>query len=200
MNSPVRLGVSLDAATPTGFFFFSVRGFEALFLHAWVLACMVCLAPLFFLSVYLHRNVGLPGPAVAASNGLPVTALLGILPASAVHLCPSYWSGWMFNSLVVRLTHSSIFWQFWLFFVFKFVVVLLLLCKESQCIYLCLHLGQKSDLCLILQHDRKSCGNKTILHILPYITGIKKGLRLHMFFFPSYYKPQHMCLSHLRLL
>ena len=30
-----------------------------------------------------------------------------------------------FNSLVVGLPYSSIFWQFWLFFVFKFVVVLL---------------------------------------------------------------------------
>ena len=29
-----------------------------------------------------------------------------------------------FNSLVVGLPYSSIFWQFWLFFVFKFVVVL----------------------------------------------------------------------------
>ena len=30
-----------------------------------------------------------------------------------------------FNSLVVRLPYSLIFWQFWLVFVFKFVVVLL---------------------------------------------------------------------------
>ena len=30
-----------------------------------------------------------------------------------------------FNSLVVRLPYSSIFWQFWLFFVFKFVFVFL---------------------------------------------------------------------------
>ena len=30
-----------------------------------------------------------------------------------------------FNSLVVRFPYSSIFWQFWLFFVFKFIVVLL---------------------------------------------------------------------------
>ena len=31
-----------------------------------------------------------------------------------------------FNSLVVRLPYSSIFWQFWVFFFFKFVVVLFL--------------------------------------------------------------------------
>ena len=30
-----------------------------------------------------------------------------------------------FNSLVVRLPYSSIFWQFWLFFVFRFVVLLI---------------------------------------------------------------------------
>ena len=34
-----------------------------------------------------------------------------------------------FNSLVVRLPYSSIFCQFWLFFVFKFVVVLLLVVR-----------------------------------------------------------------------
>ena len=49
-----------------------------------------------------------------------------------------------FNSLVVGLPYSSIFCQFWLFFVFKFVVVLLLVCEEAKCIYLYLHLGQKS--------------------------------------------------------
>ena len=38
----------------------------------------------------------------------------------------------MFNSLVVRLPDSSIFWQFWLFFVFKFVVVLLLVVQGSE--------------------------------------------------------------------
>ena len=49
------------------------------------------------------------------STWLPVTA-----PPTSVDEC------FLFNSLVVRLPYSSIFWQFWLFFVFKFVVVLLL--------------------------------------------------------------------------
>ena len=48
-----------------------------------------------------------------------------------------------FNSLVVRLPYSSIFCQFWLFFVFKFVVVLFWLCEEAECVYLHLHLGWK---------------------------------------------------------
>ena len=34
-----------------------------------------------------------------------------------------------FNSLAFRLPYSSIFWQFWLFFVFKFVLILLLLVR-----------------------------------------------------------------------
>ena len=37
-----------------------------------------------------------------------------------------------FNSLVVRLPYSLIFWQFLLFFVFKFVVILLLFVGGSK--------------------------------------------------------------------
>ena len=37
-----------------------------------------------------------------------------------------------FNSLVVRFLYSSIFWQFWLVFVFKLVVVLLLVVWGSK--------------------------------------------------------------------
>ena len=51
-----------------------------------------------------------------------------------------------FKSSVVGLPYSSIFWQFWMFFVFKFVVVLFWLCEEAKCIYLYLHLGQKIKL------------------------------------------------------
>ena len=37
-----------------------------------------------------------------------------------------------FNSLVFGLPYSFIFWQFWLFFVFKFVVVLLLVVPGAK--------------------------------------------------------------------
>ena len=47
------------------------------------------------------------------------------------------------NSLVVRLPYSSIFCQFWLFFVFK-LLLSFWLCEEAQCVYLSHHLGQKS--------------------------------------------------------
>ena len=49
------------------------------------------------------------------STPLPVSAL----PTGLVEC-------FFYNFLVVRLPYSSLFWQFWLFFVFKFVVVLLL--------------------------------------------------------------------------
>ena len=101
---------------------FSVRGFDALFPHAGTLGCMVCLclAPQLFLPVYLHSSAGPPC--------LPVTTLQQVLsallpvsaPPTVLDEC------FFFNSLVVRLPCSLIFCQFWLFFVFKFVVVLLL--------------------------------------------------------------------------
>ena len=50
------------------------------------------------------------------------------ISAPAARLCPhtSLNECFFFSSLVVGLPYSLIFWQFWLFFVFKFVVVLLL--------------------------------------------------------------------------
>ena len=81
---------------------------------------MVCLAPQLFLQVYPFVNVGPPRPSAAAllcvlSTQLPISA-----PPTSLDEC------FFFNSLVVGLPYSLIFWQFWLFFVFKFVVVLLL--------------------------------------------------------------------------
>ena len=76
----------------------------------------------------------------------PVAALLWILstwlPVSAsptVGLDECFF----FNSLVVRLPYSSIFWQFWLV-LFLNLLSFFWLCEEAQCIYLCFHLGQKS--------------------------------------------------------
>ena len=56
-----------------------------------------------------------------------------------------------FNSLVVGLPFSSIFCQFWLFFVFKLLLSFFWLCKEAHCVYLCLHLGRKSQY-MIFKH------------------------------------------------
>ena len=48
----------------------------------------------------------------------------------------------LFKSLVVRYPYSLIFWQFWLFFVLRLVVILLLVVQGGKHVYLNLHLGQ----------------------------------------------------------
>ncbi|KAF6119791.1 hypothetical protein HJG60_010197 [Phyllostomus discolor] len=144
MNSPVRLGVSPTAAsTPTGVF---NQRFEALFPCTGTLRCEVYLAPQLFFPVYLHSNVGPPSLQATALSGLPVAALLGVLstwlpvsaPPTGLDEC------FFFKSLVVRFPYSLIFWQYWLFFVFKLLLSFFWLCEEAQCVYLHLHLGQKS--------------------------------------------------------
>ena len=104
-------------------------------------------------------------------QGLPATTLWGLLAAAwpaLFHNPPPRWvhqpppchessppgcpictpptgldECFFFNSLVVGLPYSSIFCQFWLFFVFK-LLSFFWLCEEAQCVYLRLHLGQKS--------------------------------------------------------
>ena len=127
---------------------------------------MVCFVPLLFLPVYLCTNVGL--------YGLPATALWGLLAAAwpaPLHNPPPRWvcqplpcqesspprlpvstrptgldECFFFISLVVGLPYSSIFCQFWLFFVFKLLLFLFWLCKEAQCVHLQLHLGREPHL------------------------------------------------------
>ena len=89
--------------------------------------CQIKKAPHLFLLVCTHTNVtslpaaALPAPLLQQPPGcesslpwLPVSAL-----STGLNAC------FFFKSLVVGLPYSSIFWQFWLFFVFKFVVLFL---------------------------------------------------------------------------
>ena len=86
-----------------------------------------------------------PAPQSATSLGLPAAALPRILssqlpvstPPTGLDEC------FFFISWVVR-PRSSIFCQFWLFFVFKLLLSFFWLFEEVQCVYLCLHLGRKS--------------------------------------------------------
>ena len=98
---------------------FSVRGFEALFPHTVAWGCMVCPTPQLFLLVYLHANVGPPSCQLLPCHASSLPWLPVCAPPTSLDEC------FFFNSLVVRLPYGSIFWQFWLFFAFKFVVVLL---------------------------------------------------------------------------
>ena len=79
-NSPVRLGVSQLQPLKV----FTARVFNALFPHAETLGSMVYLVPHFFLLVYSHVNVGLPGPPAAPSPICSSSHCLATDP-----LCPS---------------------------------------------------------------------------------------------------------------
>ena len=105
------------------------------------------------LPIYLCMNVGLrgllvvrlPAPFVPLSTSLGPTVATRVLstlvpvsaPPTGLDECS------FFNSLVVGVPYSSIFCQFWLFFVFK-LLSFFWLCEEAQCVYLHLHLGLKS--------------------------------------------------------
>ena len=121
-NFPMRLGVSHAAATPH---IFMARVFEAFFSCTGTLGCVVCLAPQLFLLVYLHVNVGLPAAASPTQSSSRMSSPPLLLP---INLDDCFF----FNSLVVGLPYSSIFWQLWLFFVFKFTVVLFLFLQGGK--------------------------------------------------------------------
>ena len=149
MNSLVRLGVSPALQASQGFI---ARGFEALISLTGTLGCVVCLASHLFLLSYPHVNVGPPTPpaaillarSVASPPQLPISAP----PTSLV----------FFNSLVVRLPHSSIFWQFWMFLFLNLLLAFFWLWEEAKHIYLCLHLGWSSKTQDILEQLCSSSG------------------------------------------
>ena len=128
MSSPVRLVVFPIAAPPTGV----LRGLR-LYFPAGALGLWVYLAPQLLLLVHLQVNMGLPSqqlPPHQVTSRCLATSPLG----PAARLRPSCRLGecFFFISLVVRLLYSSIFCQFWLFFVFKFVVALLLFVRGDK--------------------------------------------------------------------
>ena len=115
----------LSPLPPMGVF---SQWFEALFPCTGALGCVVCLAPQLFLLADLRVNVELPSPPAAAlprvlSAWLPISAL-----PTGVYEC------FFFNSLVVGLPYSPIFCQFWLLFVFKFVILLLVVRGGPVCL------------------------------------------------------------------
>ena len=105
-----------------------------------------------FLPVILYANVGPQGLLVVTLPALfvPQSASLWVglhcheSPPPLLHVSapPTSVDECFFISLVVGLPCSSISCQFWLFFVFKSLLSSFFwLCEETQCFYLCLHLG-----------------------------------------------------------
>ena len=89
---------------------------------------MVCFAPPLFLLVYLPVNVGPQGLLATILPPVLSTHLHISAPPTGLGECV------FFNSLVVVLPYSLIFWQFWLFFVFKLLFYFFWLCEEAQCV------------------------------------------------------------------
>ena len=118
--------------------------FRLYFLSTGTLGCMVYLAPQLFLPVYLHANVGAPAPPTTTLPALVLQVLPCLeysLPGLPLSTPPTGLDEcFFFNSFIVRLPYSSIFWQFWLF-LFLNLLLSFWLCKEAKCIYLHLRLG-----------------------------------------------------------
>ena len=88
-------------------------------------------------------SLACPIPQSTPSLGPPAAALPRVLSSPAALSAPPTGLDecFFFICLVVGLPYSSIFCQFWLFFVFK--LSFSWLCEEEQCVYLPLHLGRK---------------------------------------------------------
>ena len=137
----MRLRVSPAAAsTPTCVF---NQRFEVLFPQAGALGCVVC--------HLVHQLLPLR-PAATLPRVLST-------PPTGLDEC------FFFISLVVRLPYSSVFCQFWLFFVFKLFLSFFWLCEEAQCVYLRLQLGWKS-FCIIFKSIFRDRNIDLLFHLL----------------------------------
>ena len=129
------MGLSNELSCETGSFsrHYNPHKFLQLYfptLEIWAARCVLlpsCSSWFICMQMWDHPVCQLP----PRPSGLPAAALWQVLfvpppwlPVSA--LSTSLNECFSFNSLVVGLPYSSFFWQFWLFFVFKLVVVLVL--------------------------------------------------------------------------
>ena len=103
------------------------------------LGCMVCLTPQLFLSVYPHANKRLSWSANCCSHHL---AMCPLCPDCLSWLLLSVWMNvpsltpWLSDFHTVQFSGSSGCFLFQ-----NLLLSFFWLCKEAQCIYLCLHLG-----------------------------------------------------------
>ena len=121
-----------------------------------LVCCSVCLAPQLFLPVYLHVNVGPPRSTsccltqytshLLTHPGPPAATLLSPLhpsfpspPLLLVWMNVSSLTPWLSDFHTVQLSSSSGYVLFLNLFLSFFW-----LCEEARCIYLRLHVGQKS--------------------------------------------------------
>ena len=114
MNSPVRLGVSPTTTIPTGFYSQRFRGFISLHWNRW-LHCVShsqLFLPVICMQVWdcpVHQPPPCPPHQPPPCHRSFPPQPISTTPTS-LNEC------FFFNSLVVGLPCSSIFWKFWLFF------------------------------------------------------------------------------------
>ena len=136
MNCPVRLGVSSATITPTGFFSQGFWGFISPHWNSGLYClCRSQIVPLGSSpckcgTACSHKDLRTPIKLPPCCESSPPRLLVSASPTGLGEY-------FFFNSLVVRLPYSSTFWKFWLIFVFKFVVVLLLVLWGGT-VYLCM--------------------------------------------------------------
>ena len=110
---------------------FTGRGFDFLVCHAEILGFAVCIAPQLSPLAYLCTSVGAPDQPAPILPSWPA-ALSGIFSLLSISTPPASQDECFFISLIVKVPCSLIFWQFWLFTVFKFVVILLLVVQGIE--------------------------------------------------------------------
>ena len=129
---------------PTGVF---SQRFEALFPCTWTLGCTVCLTPQLFLPVYLHASVGPPTLQSAALSALAFQPPPCCESSPLSCLSPTLLPVWVNVSSLTCLLDFHTVWfsdsSGW--FLFLNLLFFFWLCEEAQCVYLCPHLGQKSE-------------------------------------------------------
>ena len=129
--------------------YFTARGLRFYFpaLEPWVegsVSLPCCSSQFFHTQMWDHQlPPHPPGPLPCCTScppQLPIST-----PPTRLDEC------FFFNSLVVRLPYSSVFWQFW-FFVFKFVVLLLVVQRSKVYLSLCQKFQLSFDLSLYLKY------------------------------------------------
>ena len=124
MDSAVRLGVSPIATTPTDFYCQRFWGFTFPTLELWVawsVSLPSCSSQCIRTQMCDCPVCQRPSCHESSLHRLPVS-----IPPTSLDEC------FFFNSLVVGLLYSSIFWQFWFLLFFKLVVILLLVVEGSE--------------------------------------------------------------------
>ena len=102
-------------------------------------------------SIFCQLQPGLPCSTICHLTGSTSRHLAQVLSAQLPVSTPPTGLGecFFFNSLVVRLPYIGFSVSSGCFLFLNLLLSFFCLCKEAQCVYLCLHLGQKPRVWII---------------------------------------------------